>query len=921
MKIIVRLFFLFAFVNPVFAEAADEKYLQSAREYLKKGEPKAAVIQLKNHLRASPFDGEGRMLLGTVYLILRDGEAAVKELEKAQELGIDYDRLMIPLNRAYLMAAKPKMVLERIEDDPQASAESRAIIFALQGMAQLMTNNIDAAKSDFDKALQLDNDSQDALRGMARVELAQQNLNEAVNWSTQAISHDQTDLEALLILGETQRIAGNNPASINAFDQVLALEPANIPARLNRAAVYIADGQLDRADLDIKVVMDSAGAIPLAAYLSGVVAFERKQMEKAKDALLQVLKVIPNHQPSQLMLGTIAYYEGAYKVAQSYLYPYVKNQPTHLPAVKLLAATYMKLQRPAEAAAVLERAADQAQNDAQFLALLGSAYMQDQKFDKGTELLEKASKIAPDVAAIRAQLAIGHFAAGQVEQAVGELENAVDLGQGLVQADVMLVLTLIQQKAYDQAADKARRLAKKMPDNPMPDNLLGAVYLAKGELETARRHWLSALKIQPDYTTAMANIAKLDAKKGRYKEAEEWYQKILSSDDSNLEARLGLAQIAQMQNELDQAFVWLNTAQEKNPDAIEPSLKRAEYELLKGNTKSAYDIVRRLKFKHPDNRSVLRSLGVIQIKADDVSGAIATFRELVSKDENQPEPHHLLAQALSKAGDTSAAKSEWETALQLSPDYLDAAAAQAYLAFQEGRYQESLELARNIQGMHSQSSIGFQLEGDAYSGLKDASKANLAYQSAYQKEPNSYLARRIYQTYRQVGNVRKAESKLQSWLKQNPDDADAWTLQGMGYQEDGEIVKAISAFETAYKINKSNAIAVNNLAWLYQEMGDSRAVATAEELLTLAGENPEMTDTAGWVFLQNGREDRAVVLFQQAILKSPDNSAIRVHLAEALIGTNRENEAKKQLNILLQSPNDFAERLEAEALLKRIEGQ
>jgi len=912
---------LIAIANPVFADVADEKYLQSARDYLEKGEAKAAVIQLKNHLRASPFDGEGRMLLGTTYLILRDGIAAVKELEKAQELGIDYNRLKIPLSRSYLMAGRPKMVLERVEDDPQASAESRAMVFALLGMAQLMTNNIDVAKSDFNKALQLDKDSQDALRGMARVELAQQNFDEAINWSTQAVKRDPTDLEALLILGETQRVAGNNPASIKAFDEALALDSGNIPARLNRAAVYIADGQLDRAELDIKSVVDTAGEIPLASYLSGVVAFERKQMEKAKDALLQVLKVIPKHQPSHLMLGTIAYYEGEHKVAQSYLYNYVNNQPTHLPAVKLLAATYMKLKRPTEAASVLEKVADQAQEDAQFLALLGSAYMQDQQFDKGTALLEKASKIAPDVAAIRAQLAIGHFAAGQVEQAVGELENAVDLGQGLVQADVMLVLTLIQQKAYDQAADKARRLAKKMPNNPMPDNLLGAVYLAKGDLETARKHWLNALKIQPDYTTAMANMAKLDAKNGRYKEAEKWYQQVLSKDASNLEALLGLAQLAQMQNDFDKAVVWLNTAQEKNPDAIEPSLKRAEYELSKGNTKSAYDIVRGLKYKHPNNRMVLRSLGVIQIKAEDISGAIATFRELVSKDETQAESYHLLAQALANSGDTVAARSEWETALKLSPDYLDAAAAQAYLAFKEGRYKETLELARKIQSTHNQSSIGYQLEGDAYSGLKDASKANLAYQSAYQTEPNAYLARRIFQTYRQVGNKGKAESKLQSWLKQNPDDADAWTLLGMAYQEDGEVEKAITAFETAYKINKSNAIAVNNLAWLYQEMSDSRAVGMAEALLTIAGENPEMTDTAGWVFMQNGREDRAVVLFQQAILKLPDNSAIRVHLAEALIRTNRQNEAKKQLNTLLQKPNDFAERLEAEALLKRISGQ
>ncbi len=921
MKILQLLFLLFVAAWPCFAEDTVEEYFQSALSYLDKGEPKAAVIQLKNLLREAPFNGQARFLLGQTYLTLGDGASAVKELQKAQEFNIDKSELFIPLGRAYLMVGRPQKVLEQIRPDADFSIQNQATIWALRGVASLMAGDTEEAGKNFAESLRLDKSSGDGLRGAARLALVKQDFKEAIRLAKQALANDRKDIEAWLIVGETERVSGNFQAAIKAFDNVVALDAASIPGHLNRATAYIADGKIEKASADIQTVRDTAGDIPLVLYLEGVIAFDRKETKKAKDVLLQVLKLIPSHQPSRLLLGAIAYFEEEPKLAQSYLYSYVSNQPNNLPAVELLAATYMKLQRPADAAELLETVASQGHDDPQYLALLGSAYMQNKQFDKGTELLTEAIKLAPDIAAIRAQLAIGHIASGQMERAIGELENAVDLGQGLIQADVMLVLTLIQQKSYDQALVKARRLSQKMPDNPITENLLGTIYFAKGDNINAKKHWLDALKIESDYVSAMINIAKLEIKKGEYRSAEQWYQKVLEVQSTNLEALLSLARLAQLQNEPEKVVERLKLAQEKLPNAVEPALMRAEYSLSKGDSNAALDIVRKLKLSHPNNVLVARSLGLIQMKVGQVSSAITTIRELLAKDETEPEPHHLLAQALSQAGDTKAANLEWDIALKLSPNYLEAAAAKTQSAIKEGLYSDAIKLARKIQSKHENSSVGFQLEGDAHTALKDYAKANLAYQKGYQLEPNSYLARRVFQTYRQAGNKRKSYSGLEAWLTKNPTDANAWTLLGMARQEDGDVNKAISAYETAYKIHEENPIAVNNLAWLYQETGNERAVEMAEKLLTLAADNPEMTDTAGWVLLKNGQEDRALVLLQQAALKAPNQTAIRVHLAESLIKTHRIVEAERELNRLLKNNKDFPERLEAEILLNSLRNE
>jgi len=67
----------------------------------------------------------------------------------------------------------------------------------------------------------------------------------------------------------------------------------------------------------------------------------------------------------------------------------------------------------------------------------------------------------------------------------------------------------------------------------------------------------------------------------------------------------------------------------------------------------------------------------------------------------------------------------------------------------------------------------------------------------------------------------------------------------------------------------------------------------------------EILDTVGWVFLQNGKEDKGLVLLQQAALQAPRNTNIRIHLASAFAKTGKKEEAKKELERLLKENGNF----------------
>ena len=85
-----------------------EDRFRQAVEHREKGELNAAMIEFKNVLKDEPDHAQARWLLGKTYLEMNDGLSAKKELQRARELGVDNDELLIALVKAYLKTNEPE---------------------------------------------------------------------------------------------------------------------------------------------------------------------------------------------------------------------------------------------------------------------------------------------------------------------------------------------------------------------------------------------------------------------------------------------------------------------------------------------------------------------------------------------------------------------------------------------------------------------------------------------------------------------------------------------------------------------------------------------------------------------------------------------------------------------------------------------
>jgi len=892
------------------------RLLQEARQYIEKGDRRAAVIQLKNYLREQPDDGQARLLLGKTYLQLGNYPAAVKELERARDLGMAGWRR--PLAEAYLKNGEPRKVLDNISADQAQTPADKAALLAMTGTARLMLGDLDEGKKALEQSLRLDPDDSTAHLGLARLALHDKDAETASSHLSRVIETDPENTDAYLLQAEILRQKNDFAQAVRFYEEVLKRRPRALPALLGSAAAYLAQGELDRSRKALDKVDGIAKDHPQALYLRGLLEFRAQNLDAAKAALEQVLYKVPDHPQSQILLGIIAYRQNDMKTAEKYLEEGYRQTPDSFPVAKLLAAVKMKLNRPREAVSLLEPYKREHAGDVQYLALLGSAYLQNRQYDEGTEALTEASRLAPEVAAIRTQLALGELASGDLAKAEGQLEKAVDLKQGVVQADVLLVLAQIKQKKYQQALNTAKKLAEKMPGNPMPMNLVASTHLAMGDKGEAERIWKRLLQDHPEYLTAVLNLAKLKFQQGKWEEAEKYYRGVLEKQPGHVTALVGLAQVAEARKEYGQMVGYLQRALDRHPDAIGPATSLVRYFLASGEAMKALSIARELVEYHEQNPVVYQLLGQAQLAAEQPASAAATFRKLTSLRPDNPMAWHLLALALEKNDDESKALEAWNEALRLQENFIPAATNRVRLLVKQKRYDEALEGAGKIQARNPDLAAGYYLEGEIHLARGEFRQALESYRKSHQITPSRATAQRLYQLYRQAGQADKGRAILESWLEQSPDDVGSLMMLAMGYQAAKENGKAISTYEKALSLQPDNVVILNNLAWLYQETGDARALATVERLAALEQGKPELLDTVGWVYLQNGRLKEGLRILQEAAVKAPHLPEIRLHLAEALSKTGRRDEAERELKRLIDEYPDFPQRQRTRKLLDSV---
>jgi putative PEP-CTERM system TPR-repeat lipoprotein len=895
----------------------EQQHMQRASEFQAQGKLESAIIELKNAVQKNPKNAEARQRLGEIYIAQGLGEAAEGELKRAQDLGIDYELLKVPMGQALLLQGEYARILREVRTAPTSPPENVPKILEIQGRAQLGANHFEEGCQLFAQAQDDDPKYIPSYWGLTRCAVARGKVEEAHKELDKAIELDGKNSGTWSLLGDLERATKRVPEAETAYANALKYDSKNVDALLGRALVRIESNQLEEANRDIDAAQVVARNSPLANQLRGVVQFRQAKFDAAQASFQTVLKAQPNYLPAVLWLGLTNYVQKNYEQAAVQFAQYARNVPS-IRVQALLGLTQAKLGRGAAASKTLDVLRGVEVTDPQSLAALAQANLYLGDTDLAAAYLTKAIEQKPDAAALRVDLAAILSEKGARAQANELLESAIRLDPGITNADVLLVQNLIRDNQFEKALQVVASLEKTQPSNPDTYNLKGAIYVAKNDLANARSAFEQALVLDPLSVTTAVNLARLDLRDNKPEVARQRFEAVLAKNQNNVQAMMALAAFAAATGQESEFINWMQKAAQAAPSDPRPRVFLAKYYLQKNDIQKALAIAREAQAASPNNADALEVLGTAQLVAGEKENAGVTYGKLVTVVPKNPVAYYELATAQVTARAIDAARLSLNKALELKPRYLDAEVLLAAVELAAGRYKEAAGFAQQIQQQQPESSSGFVLEGEILMTQKQFAAAAKAYEKALAIDNSGPLAVKVHQALRAGGHTEDADAWLIHWLGDHPRDVTARIHLAATYINSGQNKQAIEQYELVLAIDPKNVIALNDLAWLYQRQNDPRALGMAEQAYQLNSESPAIMDTLGWTMVEQGKITTGMELLRKATEKAPADTTIRYHWAAALAKSGDTQRARKELADLLTNNKTFPERQDAQTLLRQL---
>lgn len=893
--------------------AADsDTLIAKARAYQQQGETGSAVIELKNAIQREPGNKQARELLGAVYLEQGDALSAEKELRRALALDAKLEHARIALGKAMLMQGRFDALLAEFADGA-LSAE----VLALRAQAQLGNGVLDKAREGFDAALKLKPGMADALLGRARLAMADQQPAEAAALVEQALADDPVNLEALRFKGDLLRLQGKPRQAIELQRDILKARPSNAQAHIDIASLLIDAGKFDEARAELAAARKNATVSVGLLHAQALLDFREGKHATALASLQQILRTAPEHMPSQLLAGAVQLALGAPEQAEQHLRKFLAAYPAHPYATKLQASIALQAGQPETAlqmiAPLLERSAD----DVELLAMAGEANLRLRRFTQAARYFERASTIDPGRAALRTALGVSRLGSGELARATAELEQAALANDGSPRAAILLVMTYLRERSFDKALASVESMEQN-GDNPLVQNLKGGVHLARGELDKARASFGKSLALDPQYLPAMQNLTQLDVLEKKPDLARQRLKAALSKDRNNTAVLQALAQLDTAHGKQADALAWLERATREDPDALAPAMQLVDFYLRSGQAQKGLVLAQKLQAAHQLNPDVLGLLAQAQYAAASYPASLDSYARLAVLLPKSPTVYTSMANVQLTMDQQDAALESVRKALRLQPSLADAQLIHVGLLLARKDYQQAMAFAAQVQERQPESALGHKLEGDVWIAQGKPQQALKAYERAYAIGKAGPMLVQVHGALLQAGKAAEAEARMTLWLKDHPADVPTRLYYASSKLVRNDHGGAAEQLAAALKHDPKNVVALNDLAWIYQQQNDRRALVLAERAHALAPGNPAIMDTLGWIHLAGGNHARALPLLQKASALAPNALEIRYHLALVLAKAGDKPKARKELERVLAGSKDFPKRDEARALLATL---
>ena len=455
-------------------------------------------------------------------------------------------------------------------------------------------------------------------------------------------------------------------------------------------------------------------------------------------------------------------------------------------------------------------------NDPQLILLLAEIYIVHKQNDKAITMLTSYVKANPEKGDIAIRLA-------ELLLKVKRYKEAND------------VLQAIPQNTFTEEGPESGTV--KLRSTPFYQYTKARALLGMGQTAQAETLLKSAVKEEPEFIEAWAELAFLMEKNGRLAEALELYQSMLDLDRENISIWLRIVSINLKLNQVQRAY----TTVEQGP----PELSF----LMPAGTLFMNEKL------YPQAESIF--LKVVQLPSAPDEAFL--YLSLVAYEDGQK-----VDQAVAYL----------DMILQDSPIYERATLLKIQTYSDVGRWDDALNVARSAKADFPAQRSFWQSEAVVLHQKGNDSEAEAVLNEALKRFPNDaelMFAKGAF--YDQIGRKPEAFQVMEEIIKTHPDDAPA--LNYIGYtlaEKNEELDRAYTLITKALQVDPENAHIIDSLAWVqYRQKNYQAAWDTIVRAIGYEPKEAAIWEHYGDIALELKKIKEAKDAYKKALQLKPEN--------------------------------------------------
>ena len=451
----LAVFALFSLLLGACDSTTPQEFLERARVSFDRGDYQTSIIELKNALQQQPDLGAARTLLGLAQVELGEYAGALRELERAQDLGESGDVLTFALLSAKNRTGRYQEVIGELAEVQQLSSQltatqalEKAVSLAPDAAAfrnqlalsLVSSGEIERAKGTLTSAIEVDGDQIQSEYLLAMLRIRDRDFPAALEAIDALIEKSPDNPIGFNLKGNVLLAQGDWPNATAAFTRALQLDLGYFPAAVSLARLDLHNGDAAAARTRYENVLAADSANTDARLALVDLLIEQGAGREAETLLEETIAGEPDAIAPRIRLVRLLMTQDRHIEALRKIRPALELAgQSQLAELELLAAQ-LDLHNGNVASArtraeTIQRLLAKREQPAAVLTTLGTLQARTGQLAPARDNFEQALMAEPDSfqanpenASVRYHLGRAHLAIGDRKAAAAALRQALELG-------------------------------------------------------------------------------------------------------------------------------------------------------------------------------------------------------------------------------------------------------------------------------------------------------------------------------------------------------------------------------------------------------------------------------------------------------------------------------------------------------------